>query len=54
MGTEYTAQFHATRDIAPNEELFFDYNIHQDFEWLRNYKTKKVPRNSRKKKIMNN
>ena len=53
-GMEYTAQFHATRDITPNEELFFDYNFPQDFEWLRNYKTKKVQRKNAKKKNMIN
>ena len=39
-GTETAAQFYARRDIEENEELFFDYDIKQDFEWLKKYQEK--------------
>ena len=38
----YHAVLVANRDIDENEELFFDYNIKKDLDWLTQYNEKFV------------
>ena len=39
-GSSSVAQFFTTREIAPHEELFFDYHYETEHDWLQTFNTK--------------
>lgn len=44
----YHAMLAASRDIQADEELYFDYNMGKDLEWLKEYNKKFILKDSKK------